>query len=1172
MKKRFLRRILSLMLAALLLAGGSVSALAAENPYASGIQAGDSLIATEANGLEIGGNRAVTAGTDKSLVDSMNPTQLVQYYVAVSEKYYRSHYLEDGFRYFNVSKYLHDNPDVSEAARSSGRNQKEYALDDYLHRGILQGKRSGTSFDPAVAILLYPEMAREVLAKKDFTPGDLLTAFEEKTGAPSTEGYTVLYSIGPDGKITLYIADDRRGPAYPADTGTLPAGPEDGQREPVFKNGLASTISPYSLYVAGSSGTESVALGGVFHGENYSLIKDKLTDKYTLMIYISASNQESGSYRRQTVQLMEAVAADSGNLNIIICAGGCDQANPWKNQYFSNITDGRAGIFYLDSTAVSPEIKAEIRKVSDANSYAAQINMAYNALYPSPGDILDMKEILNEKTLVPLVYTDKVDSGDPSLLLGFMDMAADLFPADDYGLVLSNHGGGILSGLCLGADAPDVKSTWITPYELESALGSSKIFKEASDDGKVGFLFLDACLMSCGELAYSLSDYYRYMAASEEVTWAYTDYLKLVESVNRYVGSDSTDDRSMAIEVAEGFQDSSWHTDNYNLGTMAVYDSEYVDDMTSKVNDVFVAVTELIASEEIDDVHRQKNYDAIYRSNISCYLYDGCSNTEILEYLTDDQYATVDIGEILSLLRKNLGALVVDSNPSDADRTNNELLLKALGAIDDAGQSGALIYSSMKTWESIPTIDTSSDTFLKLGTNYTYSDTNRFWYDLRGENTASYGVSLYWPRNLMFVPNVYSQGYGSSALAGYVDFLSTLTEYEKDVQQDRVTRLKSEIAADDRKSIYTDFVSGVSVRTAGENSHYLSIEVSPSYSDGLMYDDSFGSPLADAVATVRDLCLVLMHRAVFGEQEYDMVLTDYCSLNPYTVSVDNNRINIRTDGAQARYTYISGISNAEDTESKQQALIVSDAEDSDSSAKEKKLKLVVAAGAQLSELLTEDSFFTVRGVIEDEGILKPVYHVFYNAGMYLGSAAFDDSDGTASGMGELDKIAICHYYLGRNGTDGSYEYKVIEDEAGFGQPGYYISSSILLHNDGFLSLDDKEMGFALQFDDDGFSGIVKPDAASYDSAANLDVGPTASSAVAAPESNAVTEECEGGTDEGSEPSETVEETGADTSESAESVSDDEAGSNEPCGDGPESEDTGCIVSEMPVSEPVSEAA
>ena len=99
-------------------------------------------------------------------------------------------------------------------------------------------------------------------------------------------------------------------------------------------------------------------------------------------------------------------------------------------------------------------------------------------------------------------------------LTRFLDFARENYPAESYGLILWDHGGGPMVGF--GMDTA-YKGDGLTLPELREALEQSA-FK---DDSKLEWLAFDACLMASLEVAALLSPYARYMIASQEALPGY---------------------------------------------------------------------------------------------------------------------------------------------------------------------------------------------------------------------------------------------------------------------------------------------------------------------------------------------------------------------------------------------------------------------------------------------------------------------------------------------------------------------------------------------------------------------------------------------------------------------------------------------------------------------------
>ncbi|MCR4566717.1 MAG: Clostripain family protein [Pseudobutyrivibrio sp.] len=121
----------------------------------------------------------------------------------------------------------------------------------------------------------------------------------------------------------------------------------------------------------------------------------------------------------------------------------------------------------------------------------------------------------NQRFVVKSGVIEKVDE-QPYQDMGKSDTFADFlkwgtknYPSEHMGVVLWNHGGGSISGVCFDETQ---KLDSLSLMELDSALASCK----NKIDRNFDFIGFDACLMGSIETANILSNYADYMIASEE--------------------------------------------------------------------------------------------------------------------------------------------------------------------------------------------------------------------------------------------------------------------------------------------------------------------------------------------------------------------------------------------------------------------------------------------------------------------------------------------------------------------------------------------------------------------------------------------------------------------------------------------------------------------------------
>ena len=124
-----------------------------------------------------------------------------------------------------------------------------------------------------------------------------------------------------------------------------------------------------------------------------------------------------------------------------------------------------------------------------------------------------------------MVYAfESMSMGSPEALGALLAFGAEKYPADEYALILWNHGGGPMNGICWDElYDPD----HLTMEELCEALRRSPFAEK-----KLSWIGFDACLMASAENAFLMEPFADYMIASEETEpaggWNYS-FLKGLE-------------------------------------------------------------------------------------------------------------------------------------------------------------------------------------------------------------------------------------------------------------------------------------------------------------------------------------------------------------------------------------------------------------------------------------------------------------------------------------------------------------------------------------------------------------------------------------------------------------------------------------------------------------------
>ena len=165
---------------------------------------------------------------------------------------------------------------------------------------------------------------------------------------------------------------------------------------------------------------------------------------------------------------------------------------------------------------------ADIREMTEANVNRQQIGL----LVMTGGSDTESGDFSSGKTRILEIAggrkrivqeEDALNMGEGDTLVRFIRYGMENRPAEQYALILWDHGGGPLEGVCWD-ETHDMDH--LSLAELTGALA------EALPDRKLSWIGFDACLMSSLEIAGQLSPYADYMIASQEtepaIGWNYS--------------------------------------------------------------------------------------------------------------------------------------------------------------------------------------------------------------------------------------------------------------------------------------------------------------------------------------------------------------------------------------------------------------------------------------------------------------------------------------------------------------------------------------------------------------------------------------------------------------------------------------------------------------------------
>ena len=324
-------------------------------------------------------------------------------------------------------------------------------------------------------------------------------------------------------------------------------------------------------YVSSEKTTETTEATTTEH-----TIINKDAKSKTIMVYMVGSDLESEYFAASTdIDEMLTSDFDEDEINLLIYAGGCQD---WYN---SSIPDG-------DNS---------IHLISDGN-------------------------------LTMLDSTDGKNMGDPDTLLSFLDYSYENYPADQYALILWNHGGGAL----LGYGFDEITGDCLTLEELDTALSKSPF----NGENKLEWVGFDACLMATIETANMLSPYANYMIASQESEpgwgWDY-DFLDEID--------DLSNGEEIGREIVDSYMDYCEETFDavpysYASVTLSVLDLSKAEAAEAALEELYVKANGELTAESYGDYSRIR-----------------VSTKEIASQFTGDySYDIIDLADLSSNMKR----------------------------------------------------------------------------------------------------------------------------------------------------------------------------------------------------------------------------------------------------------------------------------------------------------------------------------------------------------------------------------------------------------------------------------------------------------------------------------------------------------------------------------------
>ena len=289
----------------------------------------------------------------------------------------------------------------------------------------------------------------------------------------------------------------------------------------------------------------------------------------TLMVYMCGSNLESayGSASADIQEMLESGFQDS-RISVLVMAGGEKTRNRW---------------FDAGNTAIYEIGAGKSRKVWNA---------------------------------------DRMSMGNRETLTQLLRFGADRYPAEKYALILWDHGGGPMEGVC-----------WDELFSMDnlSLHDLTEGLRLADYPEKLSWIGFDACLMCTAEVAKAVAPYAEYMIGSQETEpasgWNYA-FLKGLEQ-----------DRNGA-ETGQRVVDSYFDSlrDSRDLLTMACVDLGKIDALLESMDAFFNPLGSTISDKTFSDVSGVRKASTGFGQAVRAVGEDG--------------YDLVDLGDLISRFGK----------------------------------------------------------------------------------------------------------------------------------------------------------------------------------------------------------------------------------------------------------------------------------------------------------------------------------------------------------------------------------------------------------------------------------------------------------------------------------------------------------------------------------------
>ena len=318
--------------------------------------------------------------------------------------------------------------------------------------------------------------------------------------------------------------------------------------------------------------------------------------KRTIMMYVCGSNLETdaGLATYNLEQILKANFSSDDDVRFVVMTGG-------SYEWFLD-----SDFLYDPNTGTSPEtISSEYNQIWEACGLDAKTPAYRGKLVLVDGDGLSGDGEAAKPSEEELM-------NDPETLKAFIDYSVENYPADQYDLILWDHGGGPDGAFAV--DQHDGVGKYMSFAELIDALADNAVTR---DGGKFDIINFDACLMNSLELELALADYMDYYIASPAVVPGYGEvYTHWLDELGKSPEMNGYALGKMIVDDFIKFYDAGYEDGGRQEGTLAVVDMGKLMD-----SDFIAALRDMLALMETQLKTDLSFYDEL-RSASSAWNYE----------------------------------------------------------------------------------------------------------------------------------------------------------------------------------------------------------------------------------------------------------------------------------------------------------------------------------------------------------------------------------------------------------------------------------------------------------------------------------------------------------------------------------------------------------------------